>query len=94
MTASPPRYSREETARLGQEIYARDIQPLLEATYQGQFAAIDIETGTFEFDRDDYTATENLLAQNPGAQIWLARVGRTTAYQIGGPRSVTGRGRT
>lgn len=93
MTASPPRYSREETARRGQEIYARDIQPLWEATHQGQFAAIDIETGKFEFDRDDYTATENLLAQNPNAQIWLARVGRTTAYQIGGPRSVTGRGR-
>ena len=42
----------------------------------GKFAAIDIETGLYETDRDDYTATERLLARNPEAQIWLGRVGQ------------------
>lgn len=91
MTASLPRYSREETALRGQEIYERDIRPFVEAAHQGEFAAIDIETGTYELDKDDYSATENLLARQPDAQIWLTRVGHAVAYRIGGPRSLTKR---
>lgn len=49
--------------------------------------AIDIETGAYEMDRDDYTAAERLLARFPTAQVWLRRVGHRAAYGIGG-RSV------
>jgi len=93
MTASQPRYSREETARRGQEIYERDIRPLAEATHPGEFAAIDVETGHYELDKDDYSATESLLIQQPDAQIWLARIGQAATYRIGGPRSVSKRSR-
>jgi hypothetical protein len=52
---------------------------------------VDIETGAYELDHDDYAATERLLARQPGAQIWLSRVGHTTTYRMGGPRSLAGR---
>jgi len=94
MIAAQPRYSREETARRGQEIYERDIRPRVEAASRGEFVAIDIETGGYALDKDDYTATEKLLARHPQAQIWLARVGQATAYRIGGPRSATQRSGT
>jgi hypothetical protein len=83
MTVRPPRYSKEEFARRGGEIYDRDIRPLVETDNKGNYVAIDIETGAWEIDADDYTATERLLNQRPDAQIWLVRVGHCAAYRIG-----------
>ena len=87
MNTSQPRYSQEETARRGQELYERAIRPLVEAAHPGEYAAIDIETGIYELDKDDYSATEKLLARQPDAAIGLFAVGRATTYRIGGPRS-------
>ena len=84
MVVLEPHYSKEEFVTLGQTIYERDIRPRLVATDDGKFVAIDIETGAYEIDRDDYTATERLLADHPGAQIWLLRVGQRTTYRLGG----------
>ena len=83
MGATIPRYSKEEFARRGQDIYERTICPRIEAGNEGKFVAIDIETGAYEIDSDDYTATERLLAREPDAQIWLLRVGHRAAYRIG-----------
>ena len=82
MNTQQPRYSREETARRGRELYERTIQPLVEAAHLGEYAAIDIETGEYELDKDDYNATEKLLARQPDAEIWLVRVGRTATYRV------------
>ena len=82
MPALQPHYSKEEFARRGQEIYDRDVRPHVKAEDEGKFAAIDIETGAYEMDEDDYTATERLLTRNPDAQIWLLRVGHRAAYRI------------
>ena len=84
MAGLEPRYSKDEFAQRGQSIYERDIRPHLTAEDEGKFVAIDIETGAYEIDRDDYTATERLLGRHPTAQIWLLRVGYRTAYRIGG----------
>ena len=83
MPASGPRYSREEFAQRGEDMYARAVRPHLQASDDGKFVAIDIETGAYEVDRDDFTATERLLARRPDAQIWLVRAGRRAAYRIG-----------
>ena len=77
-----PRYSKDEFAQRGQDIYDRTIRPRMTADDEGKFVAIDIETGVYEMDRDDYTATERLLARQPDAQIWLLRVGQRTAYRL------------
>lgn len=86
MHASEPRYSKEETARIGQERYRLEVQPFVEAAHFGEFVAIDIESGAYALDKDDYTATEKLLARQPNAQIWLMRVGRPTTRRMSGPR--------
>ncbi|MGE3540491.1 MAG: hypothetical protein AB7N91_24005 [Candidatus Tectimicrobiota bacterium] len=84
MAVLEPRYSKDEFAQRGQRIYTHDIQPHLTAADEGKFVAIDIDTGAYELDWDDYTATERLLSRHPTAQIWLLRVGHRTAYRIGG----------
>jgi len=77
------RYSGEEFARRGQEIYEQKIRPVLRAEDADKFVAIDIESGDYEIDRDDYTTTERLLRRHPDAQIWLVRVGQPAAYRLG-----------
>ena len=84
MSASNARYSPEEFSRRGNEIYDRDIRPTLRPDDEYQFIAIDIESGSYEIDPDDFAATERLLARHSDAQIWLARVGQRAAYRIGG----------
>ncbi len=84
MAALEPRYSKEDFARQGQAIYERDIRPYIKPGDEGKFVAIDIETGAYEMDRDEYAATERLLARSPSAQIWLLRIGHRAAYRIGG----------
>jgi hypothetical protein len=87
MTASPsPRYSKEEFARRGNEIFERQIKPLLGAQDDGKFVAIDIETGAFETDPDEIAATHRLLARHPEAQIWFRLVGSPYTRRFG-PRS-------
>ena len=48
MTVLPPRHSREEFARRGSTIYERDIRARVEAAHEGEFVAINIETGAYE----------------------------------------------
>jgi hypothetical protein len=78
-----PRYSDKEFVCRGDAMYEKDGCPHLKPEDENKFVAIDIETGAYELDPDDYTATERLLARNPDAQIWLVRVGQPTAYHVG-----------
>ncbi len=91
MTVLQPRYGKEEFARRGNAIYERDIRARVETAHEGEFVAINIETGAYELDNDDYAATERLLAREPDAQIWLLRVGHPATYRLGGGRSAAGR---
>ena len=90
MALSKPRYSKEEFARLGDEIYERDIAPRVEVANAGKFVAIDIETGAYELDRDELAAINRLLARLPEAQVWLRRIGSRYAHHMG-PRYKSGR---
>lgn len=74
----------EEISRLGAEIYDRAVAPAIGPEDVDKFVAIDIRSGVYELDRDDFAATERLLQREPCAQIWLARVCQKTAYRIGG----------
>lgn len=84
MPATRPRYSKEEFARRGDAIYERDIHPVIEKDDEGKFVAIDIETGAYEVDVDEQTASDRLAARVPGAQVWLRRVGSRHARRFGG----------
>jgi len=84
MSILRPRHSKEEFARRGEEIYDRVVRPALKPEDSGKFVAIDIESASYAIDKSDYAATEQLLRQNPDAQIWLMRAGEKAAYHIGG----------
>jgi hypothetical protein len=77
------RYSRDEFARRGDEIYDRELRTLLEVKSAGQFVAIDIETGTYEVDTNELVASDRLLGRVPNAQIWLRRIGSHYAHRFG-----------
>jgi hypothetical protein len=78
------RYSKEEFAKRGDAIYENDVRPQLKPADEGKFAAIDIESGMFEIDRDELKAGTKLRALIPEAQIWMVRVGHRAVHRIGG----------
>ena len=84
MEALEPHYNPAEFTQRGQALYASEVLPHVTDDDEGKFVAIDIETGIYEIDTDDFTATERLLQRQSTAQIWLCRVGHRTTYQIGG----------
>jgi hypothetical protein len=74
----PPRqrrYSLEEHARRGEEIYQQQVRPLVEAGNRGKIVAIDIDSGAFEVADDMVTADTRLFARFPDAQVWYVRIG-------------------
>lgn len=83
MPALEPRYSKEQFARRGDELYELNIRPLVEARNTGKYVAIDIETGAYEVDADELAASDRLLARQPDAQIWLRRIGSRYVRRFG-----------
>ena len=83
MLVRQPRYSKEEFARRGDEIYQSQIRPQVEESNSGQIVAIDIETGAFELAEDIVTASAGLLTRYPDAQTWFIRIGHQAVYHFG-----------
>jgi predicted aspartyl protease len=76
MTVRQPRYSKEEFAQRGDEIYESQVRSQIdEEGNRGKIVAIDIETGAFEVADDILPASEHLLARVPDAQTWFVRIG-------------------
>ena len=75
MAIRQPRYSKEEAARRGDEIYEQDVRPKVGAQDHGKYVAIDIETRQWEMDADEMAANHHLRGRIPDAQIWMTRVG-------------------
>lgn len=83
MTVRTPRYPKEEFARRGDEIYNRDIRPLVEAANKDRIVAIDIETGAYELGGDTIVASQRLFQRLPDAQIWFVRIGHRAVHRMG-----------
>ena len=81
------RYSKEEFARLGEEIYERDIVPKLGPQDEGKVAVIEVETGDYELDKDDLSADDRLRERHPDSLFWFRRVGSRYYYRFGYHRS-------
>jgi hypothetical protein len=73
-----------EDERRAEEVYERLIRPVLRPEDEGKYVAVAVESGDFEIDADDYTATGRLLARLPGARLWLMRTGPSAAYRLRG----------
>jgi len=68
MTVRQPRYSKEEFAQRGDEIYESQVRPEVEAGNHGKIVAIDIETGAFEVTDTPMVAVDRLYERKPDAQ--------------------------
>ena len=73
----------DELARLGQDVFDRQVRPALRPEDNGKFVALDVDTADYEIDEDDYAAVTRLRSRKPAAEIWLMRAGSPAAYRIG-----------
>ena len=62
-----PTHPKEEIARLGKEIYERDIRSKAETRHFGEYVAIDVESGEWAIANSDGEALERLRARRHGA---------------------------
>jgi hypothetical protein len=82
MKTRQPRYSKEEFARRGGQIYETTVRPLVEAE-KGKVVAIDIESGEFEVAETGLAAATRLYARRPDAQPWCVRIGQGPVHRFG-----------
>ncbi len=80
---SPPRYTKEEVAARGQEIYERQLRAKLEPTQDGKYLVIDIETGEYEIDDDDVAVMKRAAAKHPADALYGMQVGSPVMGRIG-----------
>ena len=71
-----PRMPKEDAARLGEEIYERDIEPLVIDDHDGECVCIDVETGVWAIADDLLEARLLLHEKRPDAvNVYGVRVG-------------------
>jgi hypothetical protein len=78
-----PRYTTEEIAARGKAIYDAQIRAKVEPQYTGKFLIIDIETGNYEMDEDEFAASRRAHAKHPDGAFFGLRVGYRTSGTIG-----------
>lgn len=86
LSMSRLRHSLDELARLGDELYDREVLPRATEAQRGMYVAIDVDTGTFAIDANQLAAADQVRVHNPEAQIWFRRVGLHYVHRIGGRR--------
>ena len=83
-TPSRPRRPREETVRLGKEIYERDILPQVKSDHFGEYVAIDVETGEWVVAASEIAAVDRLRELRPEAvDVLMERVGYRALRSFG-----------
>ncbi|MGV0025098.1 hypothetical protein [Phormidesmis priestleyi] len=83
MIVRQPRYSKEEFAQRGDEIYESQVRSQVEEGNHGKIVAIDIETGAFEVADEILPATDRLFERLPDAQPWIVRIGHRAVHRFG-----------
>ena len=73
----------------GQALYDQQIRPQVEQDHQGKFLILDVNTGDYEIDAEDLTASKRLLARRPDAVLFGVRVGHRAAYRLVGMKQGT-----
>ena len=81
---TPTRRSAEETGRLGDEIYEKDIRPEVEAAHHGKIVAIDVDSGDYAVADTALAAADALRERRPVIDVWAVRVGHPALYHFGG----------
>ena len=81
------RYSSQEIAERGRQLYEHSIRSEVEADHAGEFLVIDVESGDYELDVDHLAASNRAAAKHQGAPLYALRIGFPAAGRIGGRRA-------
>lgn len=82
MATATVQLTKDEIVRRGQEIYDRDVRTQVEAGNVGRVVAIDVLSAAYELADDELSSLRQLRARQPGAVIFLMRVGYPTLHQL------------
>ena len=82
------KYPPGEVAARGDAIY-EEIKPRLGHLEKGTFVVVDIESGDYEIDAEDATATGRLRDRRPSAYTWAVRIGYRSTGVLPTMRPVT-----
>jgi len=77
------RYTTQEIARRGQELYDREVRANVEPDHNGEFLVIDVETGEYELAATAVEGMDRIQERRPDAPLYIVRVGSQTAYKLG-----------
>jgi hypothetical protein len=84
------RFSGEEIARRGEELYEHGIRAQVETEENiGKIISIAIETGDYEIDKDPIVTGRRLQAKHPDAAVYGKRIGYDAVFSIGGSLYMT-----
>jgi hypothetical protein len=79
------RYSKEEIARRGDEIYER-LRVEMESKHYGEIVAIDVDAGFYNVAKSYQAASQPVFAKNPNAEILFVHVGRENMTRLRSPK--------
>jgi hypothetical protein len=79
---SHPRYTKEQIAARGKEIYEQ-IRSQVEPQHVGKYLVINIDTGEYEMGEDKLAVSERAYARFPGAPLYGMRIGCRSWGHIG-----------
>jgi hypothetical protein len=83
MAMGHPRYTKEEIVSRGKSIYDQQIRTKVEPGQIGKFLIIDIETGDYDLDDDEFAASRRAHARHPDGAFFGMRVGYRSSGTIG-----------
>ena len=80
-----PTRPKEEIARLGDQIYERDVRGHVETDHHGEIVSIDVDSGNWAIGDNILDAVDRLRSQCPEAvDVWSLRVGHRAVHKFGG----------
>ena len=83
-----PTFSKEEIAARGKALYEQTLHGKIEANNieannLDKFIIIDVETGDYEIDSDDFAASDRAHQKHPNGAFYGMRIGRRSSGTIG-----------
>ena len=78
-----PTFSKEEIAARGKALYEQTLRGKIEANNLDKFIIIDVETGDYEIDSDDFAASDRAHQKHPNGAFYGMRIGRRSSGTIG-----------